>query len=80
MLGGRIVGEACHFVDLLRFLAGCPIVSYELREMASLTRDTTTIVLNFSDGSMGTIHYLEQWSFLVSANDWRYLLPVGYYS
>ena len=23
--GGRIVGEACHFVDLLRFLAGAPV-------------------------------------------------------
>ena len=23
VVGGRIVGEACHFIDLLRFLAGC---------------------------------------------------------
>jgi predicted dehydrogenase len=27
--GGRIVGEACHFVDLLRHLAGAPIVGVE---------------------------------------------------
>ena len=26
--GGRIVGEACHFIDLLRFLAGAPIESH----------------------------------------------------
>jgi hypothetical protein len=25
--GGRVVGDACHFVDLLRFLAGCSVVS-----------------------------------------------------
>ena len=56
--GGRVVGEACHFVDLLRFLAGCSIKSYDLREMDSRARDTVTIVLSFSDGSIGTIHYL----------------------
>ena len=56
--GGRVVGEACHFVDLLRFLADCPIASCALREMDLQSRDTVTIVLNFSDGSMGTIHYL----------------------
>jgi len=28
MGGGRIIGEACHFVDLLRFLAGRPIISH----------------------------------------------------
>ena len=28
--GGRLVGEACHFVDLLRFLAGAPIVSHQV--------------------------------------------------
>ena len=55
--GGRIVGEACHFVDLLRFLAGCSIVSYDLRGMDLQTRDTVTIGLDFSDGSLGSIHY-----------------------
>ena len=27
--GGRIIGEACHFIDLLRFLAGAPIVAWQ---------------------------------------------------
>ena len=26
--GGRIIGEACHFIDLLRFLAGAPITAW----------------------------------------------------
>jgi predicted dehydrogenase/threonine dehydrogenase-like Zn-dependent dehydrogenase len=55
--GGRIVGEACHFVDLLRFLAGAPIVSHRLQTMPSQTQDTATIELGFADGSIGTVHY-----------------------
>jgi predicted dehydrogenase len=56
--GGRIVGEACHFVDLLRFFAGCAITSHESRWMKSATADTATLNLGFADGSIGTIHYL----------------------
>jgi predicted dehydrogenase/threonine dehydrogenase-like Zn-dependent dehydrogenase len=55
--GGRIVGEACHFVDLLRFLAGAPIVSHQVQPMASETGDTASIQLAFADGSVGTVHY-----------------------
>lgn len=55
--GGRIVGEACHFIDLLRFLADNPIDSWQRASMASSTGDTTTLTLNFRDGSIGTIHY-----------------------
>lgn len=55
--GGRIVGEACHFIDLLRFLAGVPITSWQHQSMDSATQDTVTLSLNFADGSIGTIHY-----------------------
>lgn len=55
--GGRIVGEGCHFIDLLRHLAGCPVVSWSRHSMDSQCADTTTIVLQFEDGSIGTIHY-----------------------
>jgi threonine dehydrogenase-like Zn-dependent dehydrogenase/predicted dehydrogenase len=55
--GGRILGEGCHFVDLLRFLAGVPITGFELARMAAATRDTATIQLAFADGSIGSIHY-----------------------
>jgi predicted dehydrogenase len=55
--GGRIIGEACHFIDLLRFLVGAPIVGHDLRMMDGPTRDTATIHLRFADGSIGTIHY-----------------------
>lgn len=55
--GGRIIGEACHFIDLLYFLAGNPISDYGISRMASAKGDTATIRLGFADGSLGTIHY-----------------------
>jgi len=55
--GGRIVGEACHFIDLLRFLAGAPIVEWRRMGMDSASHDTVTLQLGFADGSMGTVHY-----------------------
>ncbi|MER2536749.1 MAG: bi-domain-containing oxidoreductase [Rhizobiaceae bacterium] len=53
--GGRIIGEACHFVDLLRFMAGVPIVGATSTVGAS--DDIATLQLTFEDGSIGTIHY-----------------------
>ncbi len=55
--GGRIVGEGCHFVDLLRFLSGAPIVTFDAIEMNSITGDTVSLSLKFADGSIGTVHY-----------------------
>ena len=55
--GGRIIGEVCHFVDLLRFLAATSIKGHTTMAMASRTNDTVTITLQFADGSVGTVHY-----------------------
>lgn len=55
--GGRVVGEACHFIDLLRFLAGVPIESWHSSNMHSEKNDTVSMQLHFSDGSIGTVHY-----------------------
>jgi predicted dehydrogenase len=55
--GGRVIGEACHFIDLLRFLAGSPITSQSVAAMDSATGDTVTLQLGFADGSIGTVHY-----------------------
>ena len=61
--GGRIIGEACHFIDLMRFLAGSPIISLQARRMGNapgmeVTEDKASITLGFADGSFGTIMYL----------------------
>jgi len=60
--GGRIIGEACHFIDLMRFLAGSEIVSVSARRMGdspgmAITEDKASIILGFEDGSFGTIQY-----------------------
>jgi predicted dehydrogenase/NADPH:quinone reductase-like Zn-dependent oxidoreductase len=55
--GGRIIGEGCHFIDLLRFLAASPIARAHRTTMAGGSGDTTTIELGFADGSIGTVHY-----------------------
>lgn len=61
--GGRIIGEACHFVDLMRYLADSEIVAVQARRMGdnahqAITEDKAAITLAFADGSFGTIHYL----------------------
>lgn len=61
--GGRIIGEACHFIDLMRFLAGSKIVSIQARRMGetdavAILEDKASITLGFEDGSFGTIFYL----------------------
>lgn len=60
--GGRIIGEGCHFVDLLRFLVGHAIVDAQARTVTGLpglTRDDHAVItLSFADGSLGTVHYL----------------------
>jgi predicted dehydrogenase len=61
--GGRIIGEACHFIDLMRFLAGSRIVSVQARRMGetpgvAVIEDKASITLGFEDGSFGTIMYL----------------------
>ena len=56
--GGRIKGEACHFIDLIRFLVGKPIVSWSSNLLGkNVTKDTVTLSFLFEDRSIGTIHY-----------------------
>jgi polar amino acid transport system substrate-binding protein len=60
--GGRIVGEVCHFVDALRFLAGSPVKSVQAMCVQSddkrqVNRDSVSIVLKYANGSVGTILY-----------------------
>lgn len=55
--GGRIIGEVCHFIDLLRFLCGYSIEGWNVVKMDSESNDTLSIQLTFSDGSIGVIQY-----------------------
>jgi predicted dehydrogenase len=57
--GGRLLGEACHFVDLLRHLAGSPITDLQLLSATDRKPcpDTFSLQLRFANGSIGTVHY-----------------------
>jgi len=61
--GGRIIGEACHYIDLMRYLAGSEIASVQAVSIGrhpalDVTEDKAVITLTFADGSVGAIHYL----------------------
>lgn len=56
--GGRLVGEACHFIDLLRFLSGEKIVDNNVVTLDEGCRDTFIITLKFKNGDIGTINYI----------------------
>jgi len=62
--GGRVVGEGCYVIDLLRHLAGASIVGYRVVALdqrhpaLQVADDKVTITLEFADGSVGTVHYL----------------------
>lgn len=60
--GGRIIGEVCHFIDLLRFLVGVPVISWKKSVMKNSSNDTLSIQLDYEDGSIGTIHYFSNGS------------------
>jgi hypothetical protein len=63
--GGRIVGEVCHFIDLMHFLTGAVTTrvyaeALESRSHESINEDSVFITLRFSDGSNGSIAYMAE--------------------
>lgn len=62
--GGRIIGEACHFIDLCTFIAGSPIVNVEANalENPNNLQDTVSISLAFENGSIASISYFSNGS------------------
>ena len=58
--GGRIIGEACHFVDLCTYLVGAPPVSVYARSLSHdpHSDDSMVALLGFADASTATIEYL----------------------
>lgn len=63
--GGRIVGEVCHFIDLMQYLTGSVTTrvfaeSVTTRDAAATDADSVFITLKFADGSNGSIAYLAE--------------------
>jgi polar amino acid transport system substrate-binding protein len=63
--GGRIIGEVCHFIDLMHFLTGAITTRVYAEQVAgrnaeAVDEDSVLITLRFSDGSNGQIAYLAE--------------------
>ncbi len=59
--GGRIIGEACHFVDFITFLVGASPVSVTARALPDAGKyheDNVNMTFIFPDGSIGIVDYL----------------------
>ncbi len=59
--GGRIIGEACHFIDLLTFLVGenpIEVTTQGLPDNGKYCEDNIVMNFRFPDGSLGVVSYL----------------------
>ncbi len=61
--GGRLIGEASHFIDLSRHIVGARIVDVRAVGLGGgaagpLTDDRVSVTMKFADGSVATVHYL----------------------
>ena len=60
--GGRIIGEACHFLDYMQFVCGAPPISVQAKRIGThssgITDDQSIFSFTFADGSVGAIIYV----------------------
>ena len=59
--GGRIIGEACHFIDFITFLVGAAPVSvtaHALPDNGKYREDNVSMTFTFPDSSIGVVDYL----------------------
>jgi len=59
--GGRIIGEACHFVDFITFLVGAAptcVAAQALPDDGKYREDNVSMTFTFPDGSIGIVDYL----------------------
>ncbi|HEX2893682.1 MAG TPA: bi-domain-containing oxidoreductase [Marmoricola sp.] len=60
--GGRLLGEVCHFIDLVSWIVGSPaseVVAFGSVRGEALLQEDVVVTLRFPDGSIGTITYAE---------------------
>lgn len=63
--GGRIVGEACHLIDLITFLTGSlvdRVMMTAMGENPAANTDNASIMLKYRNGSLGVINYFSNGS------------------
>jgi predicted dehydrogenase/D-arabinose 1-dehydrogenase-like Zn-dependent alcohol dehydrogenase len=63
--GGRIVGEACHFIDFITYLTGSKVIAVCMNAMGDNPEESTdnaSILLKYENGSTGVINYFSNGS------------------
>ena len=63
--GGRIVGEACHFIDLCSYLTGSKVVAVCMNSLGTAPQENTdnaSILLRYANGSNAVINYFSNGS------------------
>ena len=59
--GGRIIGEACHIIDLMTFFTGSKVASIHVETLSGNERvqptDNLSLMMKYEDGSIAHIHY-----------------------
>jgi predicted dehydrogenase/threonine dehydrogenase-like Zn-dependent dehydrogenase len=60
--GGRLVGEACHMLDMFQYLVGSPVVAFDVQKLGTrsehvLASDNASVTLTYADGSVCTLLY-----------------------
>ena len=63
--GGRIIGEACHFIDLCSYLAGSRVKSVCMNAMGKTPEENTdnaTLLLQYENGTNAVINYFSNGS------------------
>lgn len=60
--GGRVIGEVCHFIDLISYLTGSSIVSVSVEKLSPSNNqirndDNVSIMLKYKDGSVANLQY-----------------------
>jgi predicted dehydrogenase len=63
--GGRIIGEACHFIDLITFLTSSKVTAVCMNAMGVSPEENTdnaSILLKYENGSTGVINYFSNGS------------------
>jgi len=65
--GGRIIGEACHMLDLINFITGSEVSDVKTKSIShpssqQLSKDNFISTLKYADGSIATLIYTSQGS------------------
>ena len=58
--GGRVIGEMCHFIDLIQYLAGSRVARVFAESTTERGEDNLVVTLKLENGSVATILYASQ--------------------